>query len=365
MRGTDTFTESPFTLHRLEDFVPADHPLRAIRQMVNEALGKMDGLFSGMYEPHNKGGRPSIAPEKLMRAMLLQVFYSIRSERQLMEQVQYNLLYRWFIGLAMEEAVWVPTVFSKNRERLLAHDTVIELFNHVVQSADEQGWLSGEHFSVDGTLIQAWAGHKSFVRKDDSDEPGSGGSFKGHKRSNETHESSTDADARLYRKGKTASELRFMGHTLSDNRHGLIASALVTQADGYAEREAAKAMIQDARQVVPDEEIEITLGADKGYDAQEFIEACLAMGITPHVAQNTSGRRSAVPDAIAQTDGYAVSQQKRKLIEQGFGWAKTVGGIRQVMVRGLERVDQMFVLTMAAYNLTRMRTLGQLRVQGQ
>jgi transposase len=364
MRGTDTFTESPFTLHRLEDFVPPDHPLRAIRQMVNEALGKMDGLFSGMYEPHNKGGRPSIAPEKLMRAMLLQVFYSIRSERQLMEQVQYNLLYRWFIGLAMEEAVWVPTVFSKNRERLLAHDTVIELFNHVVQSADEQGWLSGEHFSVDGTLIQAWAGHKSFVRKGDSDEPGSGGSFKGHKRSNETHESSTDADARLYRKGKTASELRFMGHTLSDNRHGLIASALVTQADGYAEREAAKAMIQDARQVVPDEEIEITLGADKGYDAQEFIEACLAMGVTPHVAQNTSGRRSAVPDAIAQTDGYAVSQQKRKLIEQGFGWAKTVGGIRQVMVRGLERVDQMFVLTMAAYNLTRMRTLGQLRVAG-
>ena len=282
-----------------------------------------------------------------------------------MEQVQYNLLYRWFIGLAMEEAVWVPTVFTKNRERLLAHDAVIELFNHVVQSADEHGWLSGEHFSVDGTLIQAWASHKSFVRKDGSDEPGSGGSFKGKTRSNETHESSTDADARLYRKGKTASELRFMGHTLSDNRHGLIASALVTQADGYAEREAAKAMINDARQVLPDEKTAITLGADKGYDAQEFIEACLAMGVTPHVAQNTSGRSSAVPDAIAQTQGYAVSQQKRKLIEQGFGWAKTVGAIRQVMVRGLERVDQMFVLTMAAYNLTRMRTLGQIRLQGQ
>jgi hypothetical protein len=219
----------------------------------------------------------------------------------------------------MEEAVWVPTVFTKNRERLLAHDAVIELFNQVVQSADKQGWLSGEHFSVDGTLIQAWAGHKSFVRKDGSDEPGGGGSFKGQTRSNETHESNTDADARLYRKGKTASELRFMGHTLSDNRHGLIASALVTRADGYAEREAAKAMIHDARQVAPDEKTVITLGADKGYDAQEFIEACVAMGITPHVAQNTSGRRSAVPDAIAQTDGYAVSQQKRKLIEQGFG----------------------------------------------
>ena len=352
-------------LHRLEDFVPSDHPLRAIRQMVNEALGKMDGLFAGMYEAVAKGGRPSIAPEKLLRAMLLQVFYSIRSERQLMEQVQYNLLYRWFIGLAMEESVWVPTVFTKNRERLLAHDAVIELFNHVVQSADEHGWLSGEHFSVDGTLIQAWASHKSFVRKDGSDEPGSGGSFKGKTRSNETHESSTDADARLYRKGKTASELRFMGHTLSDNRHGLIASALVTQADGYAEREAAKAMIGDARQALPDEKTATTLGADKGYDAQEFIEACLAMGVTPHVAQNTSGRSSAVPDAIAQTQGYAVSQQKRKLIEQGFGWAKTVGAIRQVMVRGLERVDQMFVLTMAAYNLTRMRTLGQIRLQGQ
>ena len=365
MRGADTFTESPFTLHRLEDFVPADHPLRPIRQMVNAALGKMDALFAGMYEADVKGGRPSIAPEKLLRAMLLQVFYSIRSERQLMEQVQYNLLYRWFIGLAMEDAVWVPTVFSKNRERLLAHDTVIELFNHVVQSADEHGWLSGEHFSVDGTLIQAWASHKSFVRKDGSDNDQGGGSFKGQTRSNETHESSTDAGARLYRKGKTASELRFMGHTLSDNRHGLIASAMVTQADGYAEREAAKAMAHDARQATVDEQTVITLGADKGYDAQEFIDACIEMKVLPHVAQNTSGRSSAVPDAIAQTQGYGVSQQKRKLIEQGFGWAKTVGGMRQVMVRGLERVDQMFVLTMAAYNLTRMRTLGQIRLQGQ
>ena len=240
MRGTDIFTESPFTLHRLEDFMSTNHPLRAIRQMVNEALEKMDELFAGMYEADVKGGRPSIAPEKLLRAMLLQVFYSIRSERQLMEQVQYNLLYRWFIGLAMIDAVWVPTVLSKNRERLLAHEAVIELFNHVLQSAEERGWLSGEHFSVDGTLIQAWASHKSFARKDGSDEPGSGGSFKGHKRSNDTHESSTDSHARLRRKGKTASELRFMGHTLSDNRHGLIASALVTQADGYAEREAAK-----------------------------------------------------------------------------------------------------------------------------
>ena len=274
-----------------------------------------------------------------------------------MGQVQYNLLYRWFIGLAIKDTVWVPMVFTKNRERLLAHDAVIELFNHVLQSADKHGWLSGDHFSVDSTLIQAWAGHKSFVRKDGSDDEHGGGSFKGQSRSNEMHESNTDADARLYRKAKTASELRFMGHTLSDNRHGLIASAMVTRADGYAECEAVKAMLDDARQALPDEETEITVGADKGYDAQEFIEACVKIKVTPHVAQNTSGRSSAVPEEIAQTAGYTVSQQKRKLIEQGFGWAKTVGRMRQVMVRGLQRVDQVFMLTMAAYNLTRMRTL--------
>lgn len=249
MRGADTFTESLFTMRRLEDFVPADHPLRPIRAMVNEALLKMDGLFAGMYEADIKGGRPSIAPEKLLRAMLLQIFFSVRSERQLMEQTQYNLLYRWFIGLAMDDAVWVPTVFTKNRERLIAHDAIIELFNQIVETADRKGWLSGEHFSVDGTLIQAWASHRSFVRRDDAvgdegDDDNTGGtSFKGQTRSNDTHASSTDADARLYRKGKTASEMRYMGHTLSDNRHGLIANAMVSTADGHAEREAAKVMI--------------------------------------------------------------------------------------------------------------------------
>ncbi len=216
---------------------------------------------------------------------------------------------------------------------------MIELFNEVLKIADKKHWLSGEHFSVDGTLIQAWAGHKSFVRKDDDDaggggdgDPGAdangnGGNFKGQRRSNDTHESTTDADARLYRKGKTASELRYMGHTLTDNRHGLVANAVVTLADGYAEREAAKAMVNDARQAQADPTRTITLGADKGYDAREFIEACQAMNVIPHVAQNKSGRNSAVPDAIAQSEGYAVSQQKRKLIEQGFGWAKTVGGM--------------------------------------
>lgn len=364
MRGADTFTESLFTMRKLEDFVPAEHPLRALRVMANAALAKLGPLLTAMYEAEVKGGRPSIAPEKLLRAMLLQVLYSVRSERQLMEQVQYNLLFRWFIGLAMDDVVWVPTVFTKNRERLIKHDAVIKFFNEVVAIAKERDLLSGEHFSVDGTLIQAWAGHKSFVPKDDDQANGDGGDFKGERRSNETHESKTDADARLYRKGKTASELRFMGHTLSDNRHGLIAGAVVTTADGYAEREAAKVLISDARQALGEPEREVTLGADKGYDAQEFIDACVAMNVTPHVAQNKSGRKSAVPDEIAQSEGYTLSQRKRKLIEQGFGWAKTVGGIRQVMVRGIERVDQMFVLTMAAYNLVRMRTLGQVRPQG-
>jgi transposase len=365
MRGADTFTESLFTVAKLDDFVPADHPLRSIRIMANTALAKLGLLFAGMYEPDFKGGRPSIAPEKLLRAMLVQVLYSVRSERQLMEQVQYNLLFRWFVGLSMDDAVWVPTVFSKNRERLIKHDAVIEFFNEVVKIAQDKDLLSGEHFSVDGTLIQAWAGHKSFVRKDDEDQGnGDGGDFRGEKRSNDTHESKTDSEARLYRKGNTASELRYMGHTLSDNRHGLIASAVVTVADGYAEREAAKVMIDDARQALGADERQITLGADKGYDAKEFIAACLEMKVIPHVAQNKSGRESAVPESIAQSAGYAASQQKRKLIEQGFGWAKTVGGMRQVMVRGLKKVDQMFVLTMAVYNLVRLRSLGRIRPQG-
>jgi transposase len=364
MRGADTFTESLFSFRKLDDFVPASHPLRSIRVMANEALAKMDRLFSEMYEVDIKGGRPSIAPEKLLRAMLIQILYSVRSERQLMEQMQYNLLFRWFVGLAMDDVVWVPTVFTKNRERLIKHDAVVKFFNEVVAIAEKKDLLSGEHFSVDGTLIQAWAGHKSFVRKDRDDQDnddGSAGDFKGSKRSNETHQSKTDPDARLYRKGKTASELRYIGHTLTDNRHGLVVNARVTHADGHAEREAAKIMINDARQAAEDANAEITLGADKGYDAQEFIEACQQMKVTPHVAQNTSGRRSAVADAIASSLGYSISQRKRKLIEQGFGWAKTVGRMRQVMVRSLEKVDQMFVLNMAAYNLVRMRSLGRVR----
>lgn len=366
MRGSDVLQESLFTVRKLDDFVPASHPLRPIREQVNRALKRLDALFAKMYAADERGGRPSIAPEKLLRAMLLQVFYSVRSERQLMEQIQYNLLYRWFVGLAMDDAVWVPTVFSKNRERMIEHDAIVALFNDVLAEADSEGWLSGEHFSVDGTLIQAWASHKSFVRKDrDADgDDGDGADFHGEKRSNDTHTSTPDPDARLYRKGKTASELRYIGHTLSDNRHGLIANARVTHADGHAEREAAKLMIADAVQATVDD-VQVTLGADKGYDAAEFIEALQDMKVVPHVAQNTSRRRSAVPDEVATSIGYAISQQKRKLIEQGFGWAKFIGPIRQVMVRGLAKVDQVFVLAMTGYNLVRLRTLRRLAAAGK
>jgi transposase len=384
MRGPDTFTESLFTVKKLDDFVPATHPLRTIRVMVNEVLEKLEDLFAGMYEDASKGGRPSIAPQKLLRAMVLQVLYSVRSERLLMEQVQYNLLFRWFIGLSMDDSVWVPTVFSKNRDRLIKHDAVVAFFNEVLAQAERKNWLSKEHFSVDGTLIQAWASHKSFVPKDEGgggdtgstggDTPSgdyagsshdkassesreqstsgsmdhstdnrtesslSGDDFRGQTRSNATHASKTDPDSRLYRKGKTASELRFMGHTLMDNRHGLIANARVTQADGHAEREAAKAMIADAVQANPD--AKITLGADKGYDAGEFVAELQRLKVQPHVAQNKSGRQSAVPDAVAHTPGYSQSMRCRKRIEQGFGWAKTIGQIRQVTVRGLKKVDQ-------------------------
>jgi transposase len=361
MRGADTFTESLFTLKKLDDFVPSDHPLRVIRTMVNKALAEMGELFAQMYEEDVKGGRPSIAPEKLLRAMLLQVLYSIRSERLLMEQTQYNLLFRWFIGLSMDDSVWVPTVFTKNRERLIEHDAVEAFFTEVLKQADKKRWLSKDHFSVDGTLIQAWASHKSFVRKDGKDDDDCG-NFRGKQRSNETHASSTDPDSMLYRKGKTASELRFMGHTLMENRNGLIVNAMVTQADGHAEREAAKAMVSDVRRANP--QGEITLGADKGYDAAEFIKALQDMKVMPHVAQNKAGRSSAVPDEVAATQGYSVSQQRRKLIEQGFGWAKFIGPIRQVMVRGIKKVHQNFMMAMAAYNLVRMRTLGQVRLRG-
>ncbi|VVE55202.1 IS5 family transposase [Pandoraea sputorum] len=364
MRGADSFTESMITVTTLDNFVPANHPLRPIRNWLNDALKRMDAVFRRMYESDAKGGRPSIAPEKLIRALLLQVLYSIRSERMLTEQISYNMLFRWFVGWAMDDAVWDHSTFSKNGERLLVHDVIVSLFNETVETAHARGHLLGEHFSVDGTLIQAWAGHKSFVRKDktDDDTPPEGGSrqrenWHGENRSNETHESSTDSEARLFRKSRgTGAVLCYLGHVLTDNRHGLVVNAQVTQASGTAEREAATNMLADAAFLA---DRPITVGADKNYDTAGFVASCRENRVTPHVAQN-DGRAggSAIDGRTTRWPGYAISQRKRKCIEQVFGWGKTVGRIRQAMYRGRERIEQLFVLTQAAYNLTRRRTLA-------
>ena len=347
--------ESLFTVAKLDDFVPSDHPLRAIQVLVNDALGRLNGLFNSIYADT---GRESIAPEKLMRALLLQVFYSVRSERQLMEQMRYNLLFRWFVGLALDEVTWDHSVFSKNRDRLLANEVIEAFFAEVMALADEKGLLSKEHFSVDGTLIQAWASQKSFRPKDGSDDqtPSGGGrnaqaDWKGRPRSNDTHASTTDPDARLYRKSNnTASILCYQGHALMENRHGLVVGAVVTHADGTGERAAALSMLD----TVPGSHAK-TVGADKAYDTADFIADCRKRNVTPHVAQN-EGRRggSAIDARTTRHDGYRLSQTIRKRIEEHFGWGKTVGRIRQTVFRGLQRVDQQFKLTMTASNLTRM-----------
>lgn len=355
MRGTDGMQESLFTVAKLDDFVPADHPLRRIQILVNQALARLNGLFNTIYAD---SGRESIAPEKLMRALLLQVFYSIRSERQLMEQMRYNLLFRWFVGLSLDDAVWNHSVFSKNRERLFENAVVESFFTEVMRLADRQGLLSKEHFSVDGTLIQAWASQKSFLPKDGSNDqtPGGGGrnaqaDWKGKPRSNDTHASTTDPDARLYRKShNTAAILSYQGHVLMENRSGLVVSAVVTHADGTGEREAAIRMLGCMPGAHPK-----TVGADKAYDTADFIAACRQRKVTPHVAQN-HGRPggSAIDGRTIRHDGYRISQVIRKRIEEHFGWGKTVGRIRQTVFRGIERVDQQFKLTMTASNLTRL-----------
>ncbi|WP_373321452.1 IS5 family transposase [Vogesella indigofera] len=319
MRGADSYNEALFSTIRLEEFVPANHPLRPIRAWLNEALTKMDSRFSAMYEADVKGGRPSIAPEKLMRAMLLQVLYSIHSERLLVEQISYNLLFRWFVGLAIEDTVWNHSVFSKNRDRLIAFDAVTELFNATVEMAASKGLLSGEHFSVDGSLIQAWASHKSVRRKDGSDDDKPPDNWHGEQRSNTTHASVTDPESKLYRKSRVApAHLSYLGHVLTDNRHGLVVNVRASTADGYAERDVAAAML--AYVCRPD--TRVTVGADKNYDTRGFV--------------------------TTRYRGYAMSQRRRKCIEQCFGWGKTIGPIRQVMVRGLAKVDQLLTLTMAA-----------------
>jgi transposase len=365
MRGTDGMQESLFTMAKLEDFVPSDHPLRAIQVVVNEALGRLNGLFNEIYADT---GRASIAPEKLMRALLLQVFYSVRSERQICEQLRYNLLFRWFVGLAIDDAVWDHSVFSKNRDRLLENAVVEAFFTEVMRLADAKGLLSKEHFSVDGTLIQAWASHKSFRPKDGSDDQTPSGpgrnaqaDWKGKPRSNDTHQSTTDPDARLFRKSfNTASILCYQGHVLMENRSGLVVSAVVTHATGTGERAAALAMLD----TVPGEHAK-TVGADKAYDSQDFIDACRERKVTPHVATNdTRNGGSAIDARTTRHPGYALSQTIRKRIEEHFGWGKSIGRIRQTVYRGLRRVDQHFKLTMTASNILRIARMPSAVPQG-
>ena len=355
MRGSDERTGSLFSFVDLEERVPKRHPLRKIREIVNDALAALDGEFSSLYAAE---GRPSIAPERLLRASLLQAFYSVRSERQLMEQLDYNLLFRWFVGLGVDEPVWVPTVFSKNRDRLLDAEVAAKFMAAVLAHREVKPLLSNDHFSVDGTLVEAWASLKSFRAKDGSDEPPSPGrngerDFHGEKRRNDTHASTTDPDAKLYRKSSnTAAKLSYIGHALAENRHGLIVEADATKATSRAEREAALAMIERHD---PGSERRLTLAADKGYDTRHFVATCREMCVTPHVAAKI--RHSAIDGRTTRHPAYAVSQRKRKLIEEAFGWAKTIAGVAKVKVRGLARVRHCFTLAMTAYNLIRMPKL--------
>jgi transposase len=386
MRGTDETTGSLFSYVDLEERIPARHPLRKVREIVNDALASMDAEFDRLYA---KEGRPSIAPERLLRASLVQMLFSVRSERQLMEQMQYNLLFRWFVGLGVDDPVWVPTVFSKNRDRLLTTDISRKFLAAILAHAQVAPLLSDEHFSVDGTLIKAWASMKSFQPKPDGVPPdGDSGpgdlpsartevapektkpettemtrptprdrnaevDFRGKKRSNATHASVTDPEARLYRKSHGAGAmLCFMGHTLMENRNGLIVQADLTQADGRAERHAAIDMIDRHS---PGSTRRLTLGADKGFDSADFVADLRRMCVTPHVARKV--RHSAIDGRTTRHAGYAASQKRRKKIEEPFGWAKTVGGMAQTMLRGAERVRARFTLTMAACNLARLPRL--------
>jgi len=355
MRGGDARTEALFSYVSCEARVPEDHPLRAIRNIVNEALAALSPAFADLYA---KSGRPSIPPEKLLRALLLQAFYSVRSERQLMEQLDYNLLFRWFVGLSLDAAVWDVTVFTKNRERLIEGDIAAQFMAAVLNQARVKALLSDEHFSVDGTLIEAWASMKSFRPKDGSSEPPAPGrngerDFRGEKRSNETHASTTDPDARLYRKGPgQPAKLAYLGHVLMENRHALVVDTRLTLATGTAEREAALAMI-GARPGTH----RITLGADKAYDAAGFVTDLRQCNATPHVAQNTTHRRSAIDARTTRHPGYAVSGRVRKRIEEVFGWTKATAGFRKTRHRNLARVGWMFTLTATAYNLVRLPML--------
>ena len=351
MRGDDQRQSGMFSYVSLEERVPQDHPLRRIREMVDQILRGMAKEFDGLYA---KTGRPSVPPERLLRAVLLQVFYSVRSERLLMEQMNYNLLFRWFVGLELDEPVWNHAVFSKNRDRLLNQEVAQEFFRRVLAQAKPH--LSDEHFTVDGTLIEAWASQKSFQKKDGGEEDP--GQFRGPKRSNETHESKTDPDARLYRKGNgQEAKLGYLGHVLMENRHGWIVDAMLTHADGTAEREAALRMMyrhwrkrrQQRRQGA------VSVGADKAYDTRDFVETLRAMRVRPHVTQNVNrAGGSAIDGRTTRHDSYQISQRKRPLIEKVFGWMKQTGGIRKTKLRGLRNVAWQFRMTAAAFNLWRL-----------
>jgi len=359
MRGSDATTGSLFSYVDLDDRVPRRHPLRLIREIVNEVLAEMSSEFEAMY---SATGRPSIPPERLLRALLLQAFYSIRSERQLMEQLDFNLLYRWFVGLGMDDAVWDASTFSHNRDRFLASEISHRLLAGIVNHPRVRVLLSQDHFSVDGTLLAAWASVKSFRPRGDRD--GGGGNagsgrngtrdFHGERWSNETHASTTDGDALLYRKGKgKESRLCYLGHAMMENRNGLVVDGLVSRATGTAERDAAWCMASRR----PERERAITLGADKAYDTKDFVADAGAIGVAVHAAQNTTNRRSAVPDKVAASEGYALSQTARKRIEEVFGWTKESAGKARTLFRGLKRVDLSFAFHLCAYNLIRLPKL--------
>jgi len=355
MRGDERVQAGIFSYVTLEQRVPQDHPLREIRSLTDVVLRSLSAEFDQMYAA---SGRPSIAPEYVLRALLLQAFYSVRSERQLVEQLDYNLLFRWFVGLGMDDAVWNHAVFSKNRDRLLTSEVAQQFFAEVNKQAKR--FMSDEHFTVDGTLIQAWASQKSFRKKDGSDDDGA--NFHGQKRANDTHESTTDPDSRLYKKsyGKE-SHLAYLGHALVENRNGLIAAAMATQADGYAEREAALLMLEEKQK---GNKRRITVGADKAYDTKDFITAARALNVTAHVTKNENGRRSNLDRRTTRHPGYAISLSRRWLVEKSFGWLKQTGPIRQVKLRGLHKVDWMFVFSCAAHNLMRLpRLFAQLAEQ--
>ena len=356
MRGFDEQPKHLFSYISIEQRVPPTHPLRSIRQMTDRVLANLSPQFTNMYA---KIGRPSIPPEKLLRALLLQVLYTVRSERLLMEQLEYNLLFRWFVGLDIDDPVWDATVFTKNRDRLLAGDVAATFFQAVRAEAEARQLTSDDHFTVDGTLLEAWASLKSFknVEGDGGPPPDDPGNptvnFHGETRTNATHVSTTDPDARLARKGPgKEAKLSYTGHILMENRNGLAVDVAVLPATGTAEREAAIEMIA----ALPDTG-RVTLGGDKNYDTQDFVAQLRELDVTPHVAQNDTNRRSAIDGRTTHHAGYAISQQKRKRIEEIFGWLKTVGGLRKLRHRGHERVTWMFTFAVAVYNLVRIRNL--------